>query len=334
MATVASRPAPATVLKRPRKFLGFADWETFVAAAAAGFTAEVFTHPADTIRARMQSDVRVSGSPSAGVIRHVRSLVHESGVRALYRGLLPVIISSVPANVLYYGTYDAARRLQALEAARSRLALGSWLVHMGAGLAAEFVASCVTAPVELVKQRLQVQQASDSVVYRSARDAVVSIWRQEGPRGFFRGFGATFAFFGPFSALFLGFNHLASEQIRAHTDGPHLPLAGLLAAGMLSASVAATIVNPLSVVRTQLQTQDKIWGAQEANKHRTAWAVARHIHGASGWAGFARGTMATVLWMAPNAGIAIALFTWAQRHLLAWPADADDDDADNAGAML
>lgn len=70
--------------------------------------------------------------------------------------------------------------------------------------------SCVVfVPVDVIKERLQIQTALPThsvpavgTAYRGSWDALVTIARQEGVRGVYRGYWATLLSFGPFSAAY------------------------------------------------------------------------------------------------------------------------------------
>jgi hypothetical protein len=79
--------------------------------------------------------------------------------------------------------------------------------------------SCsVFVPVDVIKERLQVQSSSSSsksyqqqVVYKSSFDALKTIGRTEGLRGVYKGYFATLACFGPFSAIYFMLYDSVSE---------------------------------------------------------------------------------------------------------------------------
>lgn len=63
--------------------------------------------------------------------------------------------------------------------------------------------SCaIFLPVDVVKERLQVQDLQRDYKYDGSLDAFRTIWREEGLRGLYKGYGATIYSFGPFSAVY------------------------------------------------------------------------------------------------------------------------------------
>jgi solute carrier family 25 S-adenosylmethionine transporter 26 len=57
------------------------------------------------------------------------------------------------------------------------------------GMASALVAGVVTNPIDVVKTRMMTQAASNAEPYKSALDCAVTIFRNEGARKFYAGFG-------------------------------------------------------------------------------------------------------------------------------------------------
>jgi hypothetical protein len=75
-------------------------------------------------------------------------------------------------------------------------------------MVAEAVSCILWVPIDVIKERMQVQRLTtntDALYYRSAPDAMRKIMAYEGLRGIYRGYGATLASFGPFSAFYFVF---------------------------------------------------------------------------------------------------------------------------------
>ncbi|CAM9383752.1 unnamed protein product, partial [Hapterophycus canaliculatus] len=138
--------------------------------------------------------------------------------------------------------WRTGRRRQARAGVLHLLEGGGALAHLTAGMIAEVVCCVVYVPVDVVKERLQIQRshprstaaagsrpatnsadggASDGIRrvgegampprYRGSAGALKTILRTEGLRGIYKGYLATVASFGPFSALYFMFY----EQARA-----------------------------------------------------------------------------------------------------------------------
>jgi solute carrier family 25 S-adenosylmethionine transporter 26 len=98
------------------------------------------------------------------------------GYKKLYSGLSSVLVGSIPSAALFFGTYEYVKKIDF----GSRTAQ-----HMIAATLGEIVACLIRVPTEVVKQRMQAR------LYGRLDDAVRSIYRNSGVRGFYQGFYMT-----------------------------------------------------------------------------------------------------------------------------------------------
>ncbi len=68
-------------------------------------------------------------------------------------------------------------------------------------MAAETVACILFVPIDVIKERLQVQSTLRTYKYEGDIDAIRVIARTEGIRGLYKAYPATVLSFGPYSAL-------------------------------------------------------------------------------------------------------------------------------------
>ena len=73
------------------------------------------------------------------------------------------------------------------------------------GMFAETVSCLFFVPVDVIKERRQVQANLRSFKYANDIDAIRQVMNTEGMRGLYRAYGATVLSFGPFSALYFLF---------------------------------------------------------------------------------------------------------------------------------
>jgi solute carrier family 25 S-adenosylmethionine transporter 26 len=131
--------------------------------------------------------------------------------------------------------------------------------------------AAVRNPFEVVKQQMQ------AGLHASTRDAVRTILRVEGWRGFFAGYGSTVAREIPFDAIeFALYEKLKAtwkehKQMRAApaADGSAPAPVDLVfgenaACGSVAGGVAAAVTTPLDVVKTRLMTQIDVSKMQAA----------------------------------------------------------------------
>ena len=252
-----------------------------LASASAGIIARFPCHPIDTAKARLQAQ-----QPSVGSIPRYRNLIQtllktfqKEGVRGLYRGFSITVAGSGPGSCLYITTYDQAS--QRLTAASSFLGQNDSIAHFLAGMIAEAVCCAVFVPIDVVKERLQIQEQGGRGNYRGGMHALTTIYRTEGLSGIYRGYAATLASFGPYSAFYFTFY----EKIKAFSLGVFstegtaddtseaddevtdlgtetkqktandVPFLLHLANASLASAMASFVTTPLDLVKLRLQVQ-------------------------------------------------------------------------------
>ena len=260
---------------------------TMVAGAVAGSLARVPLFPLDLARARIgvRTDVGGPDARGGGLVAELRRTARAEGVRGLYRGFLVTFAASAPGSCLYFTAYETIR------AGLGGVVGGSYaentVVHLAAGFLAEAVSCVVFTPLDVVKERMQVEPAvavagggggrdggrGRKLTYAknaTARDVVRDILSTSGVRGLYRGYGATLASFGPFSALYLA----TYEELRrvalawgAYSTSP-VPVGGhnvvdvtrpppaalFWTCGALAGGFAGFLTNALDLVKLRAQT--------------------------------------------------------------------------------
>lgn len=115
------------------------------------------------------------------------------------------MVGTIPAHALYFAGYELSK--STLQPSRTENEKSPW-VHFASGMVAEVCGATIWVPMDIVKQRLQAQRTEG--VYRSSFHAVQTIHAKEGLRGFFRGYSAALATYGPFVGIYF----VAYEQGR------------------------------------------------------------------------------------------------------------------------
>lgn len=206
--------ASADVSRRRAQFSYFT---SFVSGGFAGFVVDVVLFPIDTIKTRLQSE---------------KKFWRAGGFRGIYNGLSPVAAGSVPSAALFFCTYETLKKQLMPHASDKQ----THFVHMSSAAVAEVMACFVRVPVEIAKQRRQVQ--SSQLRNRSAISILTYAYQTEGiRRGLYRGFGATIMREIPFSFI----QYPLWEYLKLHwTQFTGLPLTFVSVAvcGALAGGVA------------------------------------------------------------------------------------------------
>ncbi|OAA63362.1 mitochondrial carrier protein rim2 [Niveomyces insectorum RCEF 264] len=189
-------------------------WSHMVAGAVGSLAAATATAPFDVIRTRLQSDfyqqqlraaqatlpATSSRNPVAAVARHLGETLQifvtvkrVEGWRALFKGLGPTLVGTMPAKSINFYTYGNGKRIIADAAHVSQDT--PW-VQLAAGVVAGLATSTATNPIWLVKTRLQLDKNSTSQgrqrQYRNSVDCVRQVLRHEGIRGLYKGMTASY----------------------------------------------------------------------------------------------------------------------------------------------
>lgn len=219
-------------------------WKYFAYNSAFMFTLDSALYPASVVRTRLQIQrcdtlYKSTWDAFAKIAKH-------EGFRGLYRGFL-VAQFGILTGASYFFTYEVTRKkLSHLdEAARGFIA----------GFSAAIVDQCFSNPLQVVTQKrmLEGQTTSKPTRLRGAARIVFDVYAKHGPKGLYRGFGASLLAMGLDSALWWSFYGVFLERIGNYVpDGtPHLVVQGT--AGALSGFASTVIGNPLDVIKTRLQ---------------------------------------------------------------------------------
>lgn len=182
-----------------------------LASSMSGFLSRLITHPLDTVKARFQSHSRYNSIPD--VIK--QTMKSSEGLIGLYRGVGITLFLGTPGTMLYLTSYDHIKLKMQKKMSAINFSLPFWSIHLWAGFLAEAIACIIYVPVDVIKERLQVQYkdtSSHKMSFRSQTnypftekrtlDVFKTIVQREGIKGLYRGYGATLLSYGPFSAIY------------------------------------------------------------------------------------------------------------------------------------
>lgn len=292
---------------------------------AAGMVSGALTalvlHPLDTLKVFLQVQ---DGHTAGGAVRY-RGLAHalsrvlaEDGIRGLYRGAAPGAIGSAASWGAYFAIYDAVRSQAGQPPTITDNLWAAWV--------AGSTSSLLTNPIWLVKTRLQLQREGGGVVpgapphtlYRGTAHALVTIAREEGLRGLYRGLGP---------ALLLVSHGMIQfallEELKALAPTPRIaerePAAAaaaaaayLFAAAATSKAVAALATYPYQVIKARVQQRVAAGARREYFGLRdSAVTIWRY----EGLRGFYKGFLPNVLRVAPQSALTISLYEGTRAAL-------------------
>ncbi|PYH80392.1 mitochondrial carrier [Aspergillus uvarum CBS 121591] len=220
-----------------------------------GTCGDMLMHSLDTVKTRQQGDPHFPPKYTSMTSSYATIYRQEGLFRGLYGGVAPALLGSFPGTVIFFGTYEYTKRLM-LDAG-----INANVAYLSGGFFADLAASIVYVPSEVLKTRLQLQgrynnpHFNSGYNYRSTRDALRTIIRQEGFSALYYGYRATIYRDLPFSALQFAFyeqeQRMAKEWVGSREIGLSLEILTAVTAG----GMAGVLTCPMDVVKTRIQTQ-------------------------------------------------------------------------------
>uniref|UniRef100_A0A8D2PCE3 ADP/ATP translocase n=1 Tax=Zosterops lateralis melanops TaxID=1220523 RepID=A0A8D2PCE3_ZOSLA len=157
-----------------------------MAGSLAGMVATVVTYPTDVIKTRLIVQNRLEPSYE-GIVHAFYKIYHQEGLRALYRGVSPAILGNTVLGrnhltELFLGGVD--KRTQFWRYFAGNLASGG---------AAGATSLCFVYPLDFARTRLaaDVGKAGADREFSGLGDCLVKIFRSDGVRGLYQGFGVS-----------------------------------------------------------------------------------------------------------------------------------------------
>lgn len=256
------------------------------AGAAAGAVEHGTMFPIDTIKTRMQTSKAFGGSEYRNVFQGLRSVVQQEGFFRLYKGCSAIILAAIPSHAVYFSVYESTRVF--LNINRNE---HNFFKTMLAGSAATLAHDFLVTPLDVVKQRMQLQNSK----YLNPIDAAKCVCRDSGLAAFIRSYPTTVLLNVPYMStqfavyesvkLYLRDTFLEEESSLHH-----------LVAGGVAGGLAGFISCPLDVIKTTIQTDPRCG-------FRKIRSVSGEILLREGYKGFFRGATARAIYCVPSASL-------------------------------
>ncbi|WBW71512.1 mitochondrial carrier, ATP:ADP antiporter [Schizosaccharomyces osmophilus] len=235
----------------------------FFSGGIAGIVSRTCTAPLDRLKVMLISDTCSKPSskyPFSTLLHTSKSLYSRSGIRGFFVGNGINVLKVMPESSIKFGSYEAMKTLFGISSTQQHNPLYSYLAGGFAGTVAQFF----IYPVDTLKFRIQcsdysIQKAGQSVVFENMKQ----LYKSHGVRGYYRGILIGVLGMFPYSATDLGtfeglkktWIGILSSKDNMDPQDVKLPNGLVMVFGALSGSIGATLVFPLNVLRTRLQTQ-------------------------------------------------------------------------------
>ncbi|TGJ79912.1 hypothetical protein E0Z10_g8864 [Xylaria hypoxylon] len=308
----------------------------FIAGAVAGGISRTATAPLDRLKVYLlvstKSDTNVAlnaakkGQPilalkNAGrpLVAAVSDLYKSGGFRGFFAGNGLNVVKIMPETAIRFGAYEAAKNaLAGLEGHNDPQSINPYSKFVAGGVAGMVAQFCVY-PLDTLKFRLQSEYVSggargNALLFQTARKMLAEGGAQAAYRGVTMGLIGMF----PYSAIDMGtFEFLKTTYIqhKARVTGCHEEDAqpSTFATGIMGASsgaFGASVVYPLNVLRTRLQTQGT---SMHPARYTGIWDVAQKTVKNEGFRGLYKGLMPNLLKVAPALSITWMVYENAKK---------------------
>lgn len=249
-------------------------WTALISGGIAGTAVDVALFPIDTLKTRLQAPV---GFWKAG------------GFRGIYNGITVVTAGSAPGAALFFSTYETLKSaLPETEDTNVKA-----VQHMFASSVGEVAACLVRVPTEVVKSRMQTNDAALLI-------PTVRLLLKEG--ALYRGFGITLFREIPFCCIQFPLYEFLKAKV-AHHDNP----AYAALCGSFAGAVGAAATTPLDVLKTRLML-----GADQHGKVYTGVLdVWRRSSNADLW----KGIQPRVFWISLGGYIFFGAYETSKKYI-------------------
>ncbi|XP_034190352.1 calcium-binding mitochondrial carrier protein Aralar1 isoform X5 [Osmia lignaria lignaria] len=146
--------------------------------ACAGGSQVIFTNPLEIVKIRLQ----VAGEIAGGAKVRAWTVVKELGLFGLYKGARACFLRDVPFSAIYFPMYAHLKTRLADEGGYN-----TPLSLLASGAIAGVPAAALVTPADVIKTRLQVVARQGQTTYNGLLDCAKKIFKEEGPRAFWKG---------------------------------------------------------------------------------------------------------------------------------------------------
>lgn len=173
----------------------------------------------------------------------------EEGVAGYYRGITASMMRELSYSSLRMGLYEPARHLIVGDETKSGHEIKLWQ-KIAAGLISGAVGSSIANPTDLVKIRFQSWMPGQPRPYKHTIDAFVTIYKDAGLSGLYRGVSATAARAAVLTSAQLSSYDETKWIMRrwGFADGYLVHLTAAVVAGL----VTTTATSPVDVIKTRV----------------------------------------------------------------------------------
>ncbi|GAB7331044.1 hypothetical protein MBLNU13_g02538t1 [Cladosporium sp. NU13] len=310
----------------------------FIAGGISGITSRTVTAPLDRLKVYLIAQTTnsndaiqaaKSGAPLKAGRQGMRTLVNAckdlwaaGGIRSLFAGNGINVVKVMPESAVKFGSYEASKRAVARFEGHSDTRNISAPSQFIAGGMAGMMSQAVVYPLDTLKFRMQCEtvvggERGNKLIWHTAQ----KMWARNGIASFYRGLPMGLMGMFPYAAvdLFM-FETLKKKMIARNAkklgvkeDEDALPGNFTLALmGGFSGAFGASIVYPLNLLRTRLQSQGT---AGHPRTYTGIMDVTRQTLKHEGWRGLFKGLTPNLLKVVPAVSITYVVYENTKKAL-------------------
>ncbi|KAH7885520.1 mitochondrial carrier domain-containing protein [Phlebopus sp. FC_14] len=255
--------------------------QSLIAGGAAGTAVDLLFFPIDTIKTRLQAE---------------QGFVKAGGFRGIYKGVGSVVVGSAPGAAMFFSTYETMKQTLPLSGQLAPLN------HMLSASVGEVAACLVRVPTEVIKTRAQT--STYGPLAASSFAAAKLLLRQDGVRGFYRGFGTTIMREIPFTSLQFPLYELLKFRLSLSLGARPLRAPEAAACGCVAGGVAAALTTPLDVLKTRVMLDMR----EPSSQFPSLLTRARQIYATEGPRAFFAGVVPRTLWISAGGAVFLGVY--------------------------
>ncbi|GAA5827746.1 hypothetical protein JCM11251_007652 [Rhodosporidiobolus azoricus] len=269
-----------------------------IAGATAGAIEGAATYPFEYLKTQTQFAHRQTGKPP-GLFEIARTTYARQGLLGFYSGVGALVAgNSLKAGVRFL-SYDRFKQMLVDENGKLS-GPRSLLAGLGAGMAEAVFA---VTPSETIKTKLIDDAKSPNPRYRGLAHGTMTIVKEEGISGIYRGLGPVAARQGANSAVrFTTYGALKSFVSGNSRPGETLPAGVTFAIGAMAGIVTVYATMPLDVIKTRMQS------LEARSQYRNSFHCAARIFSEEGIFRFWRGATPRLARLVLSGGIVFTVY--------------------------
>ncbi|KAK6435533.1 hypothetical protein LTR95_008276 [Oleoguttula sp. CCFEE 5521] len=329
------RDDPHIPLKPARRKLTLTDLVPdvgyFVAGGVSGITSRTATAPLDRLKVYLiaqtgntqaAADAVKKVAPVAATQHGARTLINAckelwaaGGIRSLFAGNGINVVKVMPESAVKFGSYEAAKRAVAKFEGHDDPRKISSTSQFIAGGVAGMISQAVVYPLDTLKFRMQCETVAggehgNKLIWHTAQ----KMWQRNGIVAFYRGLPMGLAGMFPYAAIDLFLFETFKKRIVARNmklkgikhEEDALPGNFTLALmGGCSGALGASVVYPVNLLRTRLQSQGT---ALHPPTYTGIMDVTRRTIANEGWRGLFKGLTPNLLKVVPAVSITYVMY--------------------------